>query len=153
MKRRILTIGALFTLCLCLTACKTNENTAPDQTASTPSATQLPNADGSRAAGVPPRNGQVTDGNGIIGDEDDLIYDNNPPDHNPVGNAVGNAGDVINNAADNLGNTVSNITSNAGNIVSNAASNVGDTISNITDNAGNTVKNAADKISDTTDNR
>lgn len=156
MKRTILTLGVLLSLCLCLTACKSNENTAPENTVSAPSASQLPNVQGNAPVGVQPGNGQVTDGNGIIGDEDDLIYDRSGDMTTPgeaVSNAADNAGDAINNAADNIGETISNITSNAGNIVSNAASNVGDTISEITDNAGDTVDNAADNIGDTVNSR
>ena len=151
MRKTVFTIGALIALCVSLTGCKTNENTAPQNTASAPSASVLPNVEPS---GVMPENGRVTDGNGIIGDEDDLIY-NEPPreSSNPVENAARNAGDFVNNAADNIGNTASNIVSNAGNIVSNVTGNVGDTISNIASNAGDTVENAADNAADTANNR
>lgn len=151
MKKTVFTIGALLALCLSLTGCKTNENAAPRNTTSAPSASVLPNTERS---GVMPDNGHVTDGNGIIGDEDDLVYQDVPRENsNPVENAARNAGEAVNNAADHIGDAASNITSNAGNIVSNVTSNVGDTISNIADNAGDTVENAADNAADALSNQ
>lgn len=159
MKKLILTLGILSVMCLGMAACKTNESSVPDNNASVPQASELPGAQASDEMRVLPRNGQVTDGNGIIGDTDDMIYYGNTADNtgNNIGNAADNAarniGDTINNAADNVGNTVSNITSNAGDVVSNITSNIGDTVSNIADNAGDTVENAADNVGDTVSGR
>ena len=160
MKKLILALGILSVMSLSMAACKTNESSVPDNTASVPQASELPGAQVSDDMKVLPRSGQVTDGNGIIGDTDDMIYSGNAVDNagDTAENAARNIGDTIDNAADNAGSAasnitsnagdvVSNITSNAGDVVSNVTSNVGDTISNIADNAGNTVENAADNLS------
>ncbi len=148
MKNKLLIIFTAALLAMCLTACKGNEENRTDMNGS--DAGKLPNAESSYYMYEEPvNNGIVTDRNGIIGDEDDR----REQPSNPIGNAVENIGDTMDNVGDKVGDTVSNITSNAGNIVSNVASNVGDTVSNITDNAGDAVENAADKANDNSDNR
>ncbi len=163
MKKLILTLGILSVMSLSMAACKTNESSVPDNMTSVPQASELPGAQASDEMMVLPRNGQVTDGNGIIGDTEDMIYSGDAADNagnnvgdnfgNTADNAARNIGDTIDNAADNVGNAASNITSNAGDIVSNITSNVGDTVSNIADNAGDTVENAADNVGDTVSSR
>lgn len=141
MKKIILAFCIVMTLCFCLAACKTNENTTSENNT-------VPDTQSNVVSGVQPGNGQVTDGNGIIGDTDDLVY----PRESSGENMIENAGDTVQNAADNVGNTASNITSNAGNIVSNITSNVGDSVSNIAHNAGDTVDHATDNNESTNNN-
>ena len=73
MKKLILALGILSVMSLSMAACKTNESSVPDNTASVPQASELPGAQVSDDMKVLPRSGQVTDGNGIIGDTDDMI--------------------------------------------------------------------------------
>ena len=129
MKKLILTLGILSVMSLSMAACKTN-------TASVPQASELPGAQVSDDMKVLPRSGQVTDGNGIIGDTDDMIYS---------GNAVNNAGDTAENAARNIGDTIDNAADNAGSAASNITSNAGDVVSNVTSNVGDTISNIADR--------
>ncbi len=124
MKKVLFAALAVLSIAGSFAACKTNTNDLPENTVTQNSAARLP------------RNGEVTDRNGIIGDSDDLVMDRdgrvyNDRTDNPVGNAVRNAGDIVNNAAHNAG----------------------DVVNNIADKAGDTVKNATDRIGDTTENR
>ncbi len=110
-------------------SCKANTNDLPNNTTAQASNVRLPN------------NGEVTDRNGVIGDNDDLVVDksgkfqNSTTDMNKIGNTV-------NNAARNTGDMVNNAAHNAGDIVNHTADKIGDTVQNITDNVGDTVKNA-----------
>ena len=121
MKNDFLIIFAAITIVTCFASCKTNTNSLPNNNAYSNQASnaRLPN------------NGEVTDGNGIIGDSDDLVYNKTDKIGNTVNNAVHNAGDIANNAAHN-----------AGDVVNNTADKIGDTVQNITDNVGDTVKKA-----------
>ena len=137
MKKIILVLTGAMALCFYLTGCKSNEEQQTDNTNSSPLEAQMPYEEQSgRVVLTTPGNGMVTDGNGIIGDEDDMITRIDQPSDTPADKV----GDTLNHAADNIGDTVSNITHNAGNIVSNVADNVGNTVSNIADNAGDMVK-------------
>ena len=120
MKNAFLIIFAAVGIVTCFASCKTNTNDLPNNN------TYVNQASNARL----PNNGEVTDGNGIIGDSDDLVYKTNKIG-NTVNNAVHNAGDIVNNAAHN-----------AGDVVNNTADKIGDTVQNITDNVGDTVKKA-----------
>ncbi len=142
MKKLIITTLAVLAAALSLTACKSGNDEYYDNGTSAPYASQMP------YDRVSANNGVVTDGNGIIGDDDDLI----PAPERSTDNIAERIGDTAGNAARNIGDTVSDITSNAGNIVSNVTSNVGDTVNDIADNAGDTIENAADNADGTREN-
>ena len=93
-------------------SCKANTNDLPNNTTAQASNVRLPN------------NGEVTDRNGVIGDNDDLVVDksgkfqNSTTDMNKIGNTV-------NNAARNTGDMVNNAAHNAGDIVNHTADKIG----------------------------
>lgn len=138
MKKAIFAVLAAFSIATCFAACKTNTNNLPDNTVTAPSTSQIPNVDNNERATRLPYNGEVTDGNGIIGDSDDLIIDRDGTTYNNRTDNTNKVGDTINNAAKNAGDTINN-----------AAHNIGDVVDNIADKAGDTVQNAADNIGDT----
>lgn len=158
MKKTIFAVLAVLSISACFAGCKTNTNDYTDNTTATPPASELPNTANNRTVTRRPDNGEVTDGNGIIGDNDDLVIDRNGVaendrnerlnNDNVVGDTVRNAGDSVNNAAHNAGDIVDNVTDNAGNIISNIADKTGDTVENVADNVGDTVQNAADNTTD-----
>ena len=133
MKKAIFAVLAAAGMAVSLASCKSNTNDLPNNNAADRtyqnSNVRMPN------------NGEVTDRNGIIGDNDDLVVDrygrtyNDRTDTNRVG-------DTVNNAARNAGDIVDNTARNAGDIVNNIADKTGDTVENIADNVGDTVKHA-----------
>ncbi len=133
MKKAIFAVLAAAGMAVSFASCKSNTNDLPNNT----SADRAYQSSNVRM----PNNGEVTDRNGIIGDNDDLVVDrygrtyNDRTDTNRVG-------DTVNNAARNAGDIVNNTARNAGDIVDNIADKTGDTVENIADNVGDTVKNA-----------
>lgn len=120
MKKTIFALFAAMTLCMGLTGCK-SESDAGMENDTVPEISGITGANsGERAVRVPAKNGFVTDGNGIIGDDDDLVtrYERNT--ENPV---------------ERIGDTVSGIAEDTGDAVSKAAENVRDYVSDITDNS------------------
>ena len=96
MKKLILTILAI-SISIFLASCKTNTNTLPDNTKNSYISKQ--------------NNGEVTDTNGIIGDNDDLISKNKATKiGDTVNNAVNKTEDTVKNITDNIGDTVKNVT-------------------------------------------
>ena len=129
MKRFIAAACLITLICGCMAACKTNTNDAAENSDTTVNSktdeniTRMPN------------NGEVTDGNGIIGDSDDRVYENGNKNNN-------NNNNNDNNNNNNGGNLISDTVSDVGDVVSNTVSDVGDVVSN-------TVSNAADIVSGT----
>lgn len=143
MKKTFLAVFAAAAICLGLSGCKTNDRNVAGNIGSNSGSPNM----------IPPSNGMVTDGNGIIGDLDDYVAEpqTNGTDNNgnPLSNAAKNAGDIAGNVTDNAGKIVSDIADGVGDTVSDIAENVGDTVSDITDHAGDAAENAADNIGDT----
>jgi len=90
-KKLILIISAI-SIPFSLASCKTNTN-------------NLPNSASSNQASYSHKssNGAVTDGNGFIGDNDDLIIGKN-------NNGIDQIGDTVQNIADDIGNSIKDAT-------------------------------------------
>ena len=127
MKRFIAAACLITLICGCMAACKTNTNDAAENSDTTVNSktdeniTRMPN------------NGEVTDGNGIIGDSDDRVYENGNKNNNNGGNlisdTVSDVGDVVSNTVSDVGDVVSNTVSNAADIVSGTVSETDRTVS------------------------
>ena len=147
MKRFIAAACLITLICGCMAACKTNTNDAAENSDTTVNSktdeniTRMPN------------NGEVTDGNGIIGDSDDRVYENgnknnknnNNNNHNNNNNNNNNGGNLISDTVSDVGDVVSNTVSDVGDVVSNTVSNAADIVSGTVSETDRTV---SDTVSD-----
>lgn len=131
MKKSIFALLAATTLCIGLTGCKSDNDTQADNN-TMPDTSVIPNVSSQdRTVRVPADNGVVTDGNGIIGDDDDLVTRYERNNETPV---------------ERVGDKVSEIAEDTGKAVSDAAENVRDYVSDITDNSNGVVSDDTDGI-------
>ncbi len=146
MKKLIICSIAAFAILSSLAACKTNNNAVPENTGKSSAS----------VVSVPENNGVVTDGNGIIGDNEDktgsgnksglvsTIEDIADKEKSMVGSVAENIGNGVNSAIDSIGNAAGDVAEGAGN----AVENIGDAAGNIADGAGNAARNVGDAVGD-----
>lgn len=138
MKKYIISFIAVLALMSGLTACKMNNETSPE---SSGTASVVPSVSTTEKD----NNGEVTDNDGIIGDEDDRKNSSEP--ENPVSMAGDAAGDVVSGAGDateKAGNAVDDVANGIGD----AAENAGQAAEDIADGVGDAAKNAGEAAND-----
>lgn len=124
MNRIVPSVCAALLLSMSLTACKTTDEAAVDNQTG-----QSYHENGSDVKLTPPAHGSVTDSNGFIGDEDDMIRQSEASEKNPLQKA----GDSAKRTAEKAGDVVSDAVDEAGKTVSRAAEDIHDTVSDIMD--------------------
>ena len=127
MKRKYMGLTALIlVLALCLSACGTGMTTDTKGTTNGTNGTAAPGASPSvTVTPVPDNNGDVTDGNGHIGDEPAARDDGMASDSDTTGDRRTDG--------DNTGSAVGDMAKDAGNAVGDAARDAGDAIGNAAD--------------------
>ncbi len=141
MKKTIITLILIASLCMGLAACKSNSDEKPQNSTAVSETAKDKGMD---------NNGNVTDGNGIIGDKDDDINKGTQPE-NPVSKVVDGAGSVVSgtesvveNAADKIGDAAENVVSGTESVAENIAEGVGNGVSNVVSGTESVINEATD---------